>query len=60
MINCQNCQHCKYSAMVSGEFTSVIECRKYAPRVSSAERTFPAVWGHDWCGEFEMKEPKHE
>jgi hypothetical protein len=58
MINCENC---KYSAKVKGEFTSITECRKYAPRVSSSERTFPAVWANDWCGEFELKkETNHE
>jgi hypothetical protein len=51
-----NCENCKYSALVKGEFTSYIECRRYAPRANSSERTFPAVWAADWCGEFELKE----
>ena len=50
------CQNCRF-AVVRNDFLASdqppLECRRHPPRVSilSAQRVFPTVFSHDWCGE---------
>ncbi|MCC6271375.1 MAG: hypothetical protein IT190_08865 [Microbacteriaceae bacterium] len=58
----QNCEHCRFSHVF---VFSRHECRRHAPAAAvrifpstsdiDSDPVWPAVYGHDWCGDFEPR-----